>query len=238
MNIICTICARGGSKGVTGKNLQDICGRPLIAHSISQAWESGVFEHVVVSSDSEAILQTAHSWGADILVRRPAELATDVAPKLPAIEHALLQAEIQSRQQFDIVVDLDATSPLRNSNDIRGAIQLLKESGASQVISGAASRRSPYFNLVELTHYGTVSIAKQATTPIVRRQDSPKCFDLNGSVYVWTRSGLLNRTFPFNADARLYVMDEDRSFDIDSELDLLIVRYLMHRRRAHTAATP
>src|SRR5712691_4711519 len=104
MKRLCTICARGGSKGVKGKNLRPLLGRPLIAHSLEQARASGLFDLVAVSSDASEILETARTFGADLLIHRPDELASDSAAKVPAIRHAVLEAEARSAQQFDTLV--------------------------------------------------------------------------------------------------------------------------------------
>lgn len=228
---LCTICARGGSKGVVGKNLMDLGGKPLLAHSIEQARASGLFAAIAVSSDAADILQAARDHGADLAVERPDEMASDQAAKLPAIEHAVRTAEERMSTRFATLVDLDATSPLRLPEDIAGAVRLLEENGVSQVITGAKARRSPYFNLVELDEEGRVRLSKSTTPPIVRRQDAPPCFDMNASVYVWSREGLFNRATPFNRDALLYEMPESRSVDIDSDLDVRFVRFLFSERR-------
>ena len=228
MTRLCTICARGGSKGVKGKNLRPLAGKPLIVHSLEQARESGLFGHIAVSSDSDEILDVARRWGCEILVRRPVELATDRAPKLPAIKHCVVSAETAAGGPFDVIVDLDATSPLRMADDIRNAVGLLEESGAGNVITGAPARRSPYFNLVELDGTGIVRLCKPPTgDAVVRRQDAPACFDMNASVYAWRREVLFSSESIFNADTRLYVMPEERSIDIDSELDFQFVEFLM-----------
>jgi CMP-N,N'-diacetyllegionaminic acid synthase len=224
---ICTICARGGSKGVKGKNTRFLLGKPLIAHSIERAKESGLFEAIAVSSDSEQILGFAGKYGADYLIRRPDELATDQAPKIPAIRHCVAEVERQREGAFEVIVDLDATSPLRSADDVRGAVALLENTNAANVITGAPSRRSPYFNLVELDGSGIVRLSKPPKTPIVRRQDAPKCYDMNASIYAWKRQTLFASDTIFNADSRLYVMPEERSVDIDSELDFGIVEFLM-----------
>ena len=229
MNRICTICARGGSKGVKGKNVKLLNGKPLIAYSIEQARNSGLFDVIAVSSDSEQILEVAEIYGADSLIRRPDELATDTAAKLPVIRHCVAEAERQHQRTFDILVDLDATSPLRLTDDIRNAVTLLDVSGAGNVITAMPARRSPYFNLVELDAQGIVHLSKPLITPVVRRQDAPKCFDMNASIYVWRRQVLFETPSLFNADTRLYVMPEERSIDIDSELDFRFVEFLMSR---------
>jgi len=230
MSRICTICARGGSKGVKNKNIRDLAGKPLLAYTLEQARDSELFSLIAVSSDSMEILEVAHKYGADMLVKRPPELATDNSAKLPAIQHCVEEAEHSIGEKFRIVVDLDVTSPLRTPDDIRGAVSMLETENVSNVITAAPARRSPYFNLVELAEGGTVVLSKPQEAPVVRRQDSPKCFDMNASIYVWQRSALFDCPSVFNADTRLFVMPEDRSVDIDSELDFEFVEFLMRKR--------
>jgi len=230
MKRICTICARGGSKGVKGKNLRLLNGKPLIAHSILQALESKLFDVIAVSSDSPEILETARQYGATVLVKRPDEMATDTAPKAPVIRHCLMQAEEVLSSRFDILVDLDATSPLRSVSDIIGAVDLLEKTGAASVITASAARRSPYFNLVELDANGIVHLSKALPVAVTRRQDSPRCFDMNASIYVWQRTLFIDDPKVFYPDTRLFEMPEDRSHDIDNELDFEIVRMIMERK--------
>ena len=227
MKRLCTICARGGSKGVKGKNIRPLLGKPLIAHSIEQAKASGLFEAIAVSSDSDIILGISREWGVDYLIKRPDELATDQAAKLPVIRHCVAEVERQKGYSFDIIVDLDATSPLRLIEDIQNAVALLEKGGAGNVITAMPSRRSPYFNIVELNADGIVELSKQLKTVIVRRQDAPKCYDMNASIYVWKRQVLFASDTIFNEDTKLYVMPEERSIDIDSELDFKFVEFLM-----------
>lgn len=227
MKRICTICARGGSKGVKGKNTRPLLGKPLIAHSIEQAKVAGLFETIAVSSDSDFILDIAKEFGVDYLIKRPDEFATDQAAKLPAIRHCVAEVEQKKCFKFDTIVDLDATSPLRSVEDIRSAVALLEGSGTGNVITAMPSRRSPYFNLVELDENGVVELSKPLKNQIVRRQDAPKCYDMNASIYVWKHEVLFYSDTLFNGDTKLYVMPEERSIDIDSELDFWIVEFLM-----------
>ena len=232
MRRLCTVCARGGSKGVANKNLRPLAGRPLIAHSLEQARASGLFAAVAVSSDSPEILAAAEAAGADMLIERPAEMATDTAAKLPAIRHCLESAEERCGRRFDVLVDLDATSPLRLPADIAGAVALLEDGEAANVITGAPARRSPYFNLVERRADGTVTLSKPPAAEVVRRQDAPACFDMNASIYVWWRDGFLAHPAVFQDRTMLYEMPDERSLDIDSELDFAIVAFLLERRGA------
>lgn len=230
MKRLCSICARGGSKGVKNKNIRELLGKPLIAHSILQAKEAGLFDAVVVSSDSDLILEVAKEWGADYCIKRPDELATDQAAKIPVIRHCVQEAEKLLGYKVDIAVDLDATSPLRTVDDIQKAVLLLEEQQVSNIITGMPARRSPYFNLVEENENGFVQLSKKPDKVIVRRQDSPKCFDMNASIYVWWRDKLFANDTVFFPDTKIYVMPEERSIDIDSELDFEFVEFIAGKR--------
>ncbi|VFR53640.1 Legionaminic acid cytidylyltransferase [plant metagenome] len=205
---------------------------PLIAHSIAQARDSGLFTAIAVSSDSDAILQTAAEHGVDLLIKRPDELASDHAGKIPAILHALTTAEDALGIQADYLIDLDATSPLRLPSDIHGCVDLLVDTGATSVITGAPAHRSPYFNLVERRTDGTVAVSKSAANGhVLRRQDSPECFDMNASIYGWRLDVFRKDPKVFYPDTRLYEMPRDRSYDIDEELDFHIVDLIMKQRQ-------
>ena len=237
MRSICTICARGGSKGVVGKNARELLGKPLLAWTIEQAKQTGLFEAIAFSSDSDLLLQIALQSGADIAVKRPDAMATDTAPKIPAIRHCLEQAIARTGMTPDVFVDLDVTSPLRLASDIAGAVELLLRSGARSVITGAPARRSPYFNLVEERADGSVGLSKSADPPIVRRQDAPRCFDMNASIYAWRVAPFLENPAVFYPDTQLFEMPEERSVDIDSDLDFTLVELLLRKRLAFPETT-
>ncbi len=229
MTRLCTILARGGSKGVPGKNIRPLLGKPLIAHSIEQAKATGLFDHIAVSSDDPAILDVGRSYGADHLIERPPELATDTAAKFPAILHCVQSVEGATGCEFDVIVDLQPTSPLRLPEDIAGAVELLATQRADNVITGSPAKCSPYFNLVEERRDGSVGLSKPTDPPIVRRQDAPPCFDMNGSIYAWRRPALMQNAGLFQAKTFLYEMPEERSADIDTELDFQFVEFLAER---------
>lgn len=230
MQRICTICARGGSKGVPNKNLRPLLGKPLIVHSIEQARQSGLFAVLAVSSDSSEILETAGRAGVEHLIKRPDSMASDSAAKLPAIQHCVQSVEKITGQRFEIMVDLDATAPLRLLEDITGAVALQERGGCSNVITGCAAHRSPYFNLVEAAPTGFVRLSKPGTG-IVRRQDSPACYDCNASIYVWPRATFFASDSVLMPETKLYEMPRERSLDIDTELDFALVEFLMQRLR-------
>lgn len=227
---ICTICARGGSKGVPNKNLRVVAGKPLIAHTLGHALGAGIFDVVAVSSDSAAILEAARSYGAHELVERPAELASDTAPKVPAIRHAVRAVEQRRGVRFDTCCDLDATAPLRTADDVKQAVELLERRGVKNVFSVVPARRSPYFNLVEVGADGVARLSKKLEQPVYRRQDAPACFDMNASIYVWRRAALDEADTVFLDDTAAYVMGQRAAFDIDDEVDLKIVELLLQER--------
>lgn len=232
---ICSVNVRAGSKGVPGKNLRLVAGVPLFGHSVMQAVESGLFDEIVVSSDSAEILQLAPDFGATGTVVRPAELATDTAGKVPAIAHSVLETERRIGQQFTTCVDLDATSPLRLVEDIMMAVSMFEDSGADSLITGSEARRNPYFNLVEEQPDGTVAVSKKPPVDVLRRQDAPRAFDMNGSIYVWKRDSLMSDPVVFYPTTILYEMPVERSIDVDSEFDFRLVTWLMEGRRTASA---
>jgi CMP-N-acetylneuraminic acid synthetase len=227
---VCTITVRGGSKGVPGKNWRPLAGIPLFAHSVRHAVEAGIFDRIAVTSDAPEILEHAAEYGATDVITRPADLASDTAGKVPAIVHAVLEVERSAGLTFDTVVDLDATSPLREVSDILGAVELLERGGFESVITGAEAHRNPYFNLVERDPDGVVAVSKQPPPGLLRRQDVPPAFDMNASIYVWRRDTLVADPRVFYPTTRLFEMPPERSRDIDSELDFELVSWLMTRK--------
>ncbi len=218
---------RGGSKGVMNKNSRKLHGKPLMSYTIDQALNSGLFSHLVVSTDSKEIADIAETLGAEILFLRPAELATDNAPKIPVIRHALLEVEKHYGQQYEVLMDLDATSPLRKSEDIIKAYEQFVNDEAEILITGNPARKNPYFNMVENVD-GQIQIVKELEQPFLRRQDAPKVFEMNASIYIWSRKALLEYDTLFTNKTSLYIMPEERSIDIDTDFDWEFVEYLMN----------
>lgn len=230
--VLCTICARGGSKGVRNKNIKMINEEPLISYTIKQAKESGLFEHIVLSTDSDLIADVAQRYGAEVFFRRSAEMASDTAGKLDVIKDAFLRSEAYYQTTFDYLIDLDATAPLRNVQDIIDSYAQFLRDDNDNLITAMPSRRSPYFNLVEVDGTGKVALSKKLESRIVRRQDTPKSYDMNASIYIWKRDVLLEENTLFLDKTGLYVMPEERSIDIDTELDFEFVEFLMRKHNA------
>jgi CMP-N-acetylneuraminic acid synthetase len=226
MTTIATICARGGSQGVPGKNIRDLLGKPLIVHTIEQALGHPALERVFVSTDSEAIAEVARRAGAEVPFLRPAELATHAAPKLPVIGHLLGWIEANGIA-VERIVDLDPTSPLRSLDDITACLALLDEN-CDTVITGYPAEKSPYFNLVEVQPDGNVRLSKPPPNELYARQSAPTVYAMNGSVYAWHRRSFDKRLW--GGRTRLHAMPRERSIDIDSELDFMLVELLLRRR--------
>lgn len=195
-----------------------------------QALESGLFDHVAVSSDAADILEAARAAGATLLVRRPDALATDTVSVLPAIEHCLVAIEDGLGHAVSSFVFLQATSPTRDVVNIKDAVALFEQHGCTSVITGSAARASPYFSLVEETSQGTIALSKITDPPVLRRQDAPQCFGMNGSIYVVNRAGFRADQRMIWPDTRLLEMSEENSVDIDTPLDFQIAEMIMAAR--------
>ena len=226
MTIIATICARGGSKGVPGKNIRPLLGKPLIVHTIEQALAHPALDAVYVSTDDEAIAEVALRAGAEVPFLRPPELATDDAPKLPVIANLLEWIEGQGKK-IEVIVDLDPTSPLRNLNDVTACIKLLDDD-CDTVITGYIAEKSPYFNMVEIQADENVRLSKPPSKELFTRQAAPKVYSMNGSVYVWHRSSFEKGLW--SGRTKLHVMPRERSIDIDTPVDFMLVELLMRER--------
>ena len=227
---LCTICMRGGSQGLKNKNYRLINGKPLMYFTIKQAIKAKIFDHIVVSTDSKKILKIAKSYGADGWFLRPKKLSLNTSPKIPVIRHALFQAEKFYNKKFQIIVDLDVTSPLRKVEDILNAYKFFINKKANFLVTGCKSKKNPYFNMIEIIN-NKVQIVKKLKKIIYRRQDAPKTYDANASVYIWNRKSLINFLSSPIRKTVFYEMPESRSIDIDSELDFRLVEFLLKKEK-------
>ena len=226
---IATICARGGSKGLPGKNTRLFAGKPLIVHSIEQARACLAIDAVVVSTDDAVIADIARAAGASVPYLRPAELASDTAAKLPVIEHLVRHLE-QGGQSIARIVDLQPTSPLRDAQDIMQALSACP--GMPLTVSVREAQDNPYFNMLERGADGRMALCKgQGST---RRQDSPAVYALNGSIYVWQRPALAQAAVDglWSVALGVYVMPHWKSVDIDDLNDFEYAEWLYHRHKA------
>ena len=229
--ILLTIAARGGSKGVKNKNVRNLCGLPLIAHTILQAKRWGKADRIICSTDSKKIASVAKRYGAEVPFIRPTGLATDTAGKLDVLRHALKAVERSSGQKYPVIIDLDATAPIRKMSDIEGAYRLFMNKRPKSVFSVTPCRKNPYFNMVEIKSGGYAALVKKTSSPVKRRQDAPKVYDMNASIYIYDRRYLLNENTksPVSDKSLVYLMDELSAFDIDNESDIKFIEFLVSR---------
>jgi N-acylneuraminate cytidylyltransferase len=229
--IIAFIFARGGSKGIPRKNLQDLGGRPLIAHSIQRALAIPSIERVVVSTDDAEIAEVSRSFGAEVPFERPAELAGDTAPEYLAWKHAIAEMTAKTGP-FDIMVSLPATSPLRSVDDVSRCIrELIQNPDADAVITVQQASRNPYFNMVVIDGLGYCSVVNGASG-CARRQDAPKVYDVTTVAYASRTRFVESSSSLFDGRIRCVEVPRERAVDIDDPMDLEIARMLF-QRNAH-----
>lgn len=220
--IVCIIPARSGSKGLPGKNIKMFLDKPLIAHTIEQAKSSGLIDRVIVSTDDKKIANISKKYGAEVPFVRPRFLAQDKSDTMDVLLHAVEWLK-KDDYTFDILVLLHATAPLRSVKDINNSIRLLFNKNVSNVFSVTQAQRSPYFNMVEVNQ-GRVRLVKRGR--FTSRQEAPKIYDMNASIYVWWKDVLRNKKRIFLKNSRVYIMPKQRSVDIDDKIDFRIAKTL------------
>lgn len=220
------IGARKGSKGVPGKNFRLICGKPLIDWSLDQLFANPRVGAVVVSTDDEAIHDHAVRRGALEIGLRPAELATDTAPKWGVWQHALAASEAITGP-VSAFLDLDCTSPLRLPEDIDGALTLYETEHPDMVMSVCEARKNPYFNLVEPDATGALHVSKPLPGGVWARQDAPVVYEHVGMVYVVDPHYLAHASTIYEGRVIPYVLPSERCHDIDTPYDMRLVEFLL-----------
>ena len=227
MNILITLCARGGSKGIPGKNVRMINGRHLMALSIDIAklFAYKFSGDIILSTDDIRIKEVAAQYGIHTTYSRPEHLATDGAGKLETIADALHFEETRCDKKYDFILDLDITSPLRNMKDLESAFAIIREDPrALDIFSVNPAARNPYFNMVEQqdnSYYGLIKKGYFKT-----RQSAPKVYDLNASFYFFRRA-FFNQKNPstINELSLIYEMPHI-CFDLDHPIDFEFMEYL------------
>lgn len=235
MHILITICARGGSKGIPGKNIKILAGKPLIGYSIDVACQfQGLFEHVdiALSTDSEAIIGVAADCGLKSAYRRPDSLAGDSVGKIDAIRDVVAYYEQRNQVRYDYVLDLDVTSPLRNLEDLKNAFEILqKDEKAVNLFSVSPAGRSPYFNMVEQKANGYYAQVKQPEASVFTRQSAPVVYDLNASFYFYRRSFFEQRYKGAITDKSLIYLMPHICFDLDHPIDFEFISWLLENKK-------
>ncbi|RJX18366.1 MAG: acylneuraminate cytidylyltransferase family protein [Desulforudis sp.] len=218
------IPARAGSKGVPGKNIRPLAGKPLIVYTIQTAKESSIFDCLVVSTDGEEIARIAREAGAEVPFLRPPELATDEARGIDALHHALKWFE-ERGTKFDCVMCLQPTSPLRSAADIVAAVDLLLARNAEAIVSVCQAEHHPWWTNV-LPEDGCMKDFLKPGIP-TNRQELPAYYRLNGAIYLARWDFIRNRDSWLGPHTYAYIMPRERSVDIDEEIDFKIAEVLL-----------
>jgi CMP-N-acetylneuraminic acid synthetase len=230
MRAIAFIFARGGSKGLPGKNIRPLVGKPLIAWSIEHAKAVKRIHRIIVSTDSEEIAAVARQYGAETPFMRPEELARDDSPEWLAWRHALNYLHKSEGTLPDAMVSVPVTAPLRESGDIECCLDDFAQGGADIVVTVSEAHRSPYFNMVKRNDDGTVSLVIPPAKNVSRRQDAPAVFDMATVVYVASPLFVLTKDALFEGRVRAVTVPVERAIDIDTLFDFQIAECLMKGR--------
>lgn len=230
MNTIGFIFARGGSKGLPGKNLRLFAGKPLLVWAIEQAKAIKRIRRLIVSTDSEAIASTAREYGADVPFMRPASLAQDSSPEFLAWRHALTYLKETEGYLPDAMVSVPTTAPLRLPVDINNCLDEFEKGLADAVITVTEAHRSPWFNMVKVNDEWAASLVIPFSEKITRRQDVPLVYDMATVAYVLRPNFVFAEESIFSGRVRAVIVPRERAIDIDTLLDFEIAEFLMKRR--------
>ncbi|HUX91572.1 MAG TPA: acylneuraminate cytidylyltransferase family protein [Gallionellaceae bacterium] len=228
MKAIAFIFARGGSKGLPGKNIRPLGGKPLIAWSIEHALAVKRIGRVIVSTDSEEIAAVAREYGAEVPFIRPAELARDDSSEWLAWRHALNYLQEKDGALPSVMVSVPATAPLRLPLDIENCLDEYEKGDVDMVITVSDAHRSPYFNMVKTNVDGTVGLVIPPQSAIVRRQDAPIVYDMATVAYVARPEFVLTHNAVFEGRVRAVNVPTERAIDIDTLLDFQIAECLLN----------
>jgi N-acylneuraminate cytidylyltransferase len=228
MKDLVLIPARGGSRGIPGKNIKTLNGRPLIYYTLDAACAVASPENICVSTDSDEIIGIVREYGLGVPFKRPDNLATDTASSEDVILHAIDFYE-QRGKQYDHVVLLQPTSPFRTGTHVREALSLYR-TGLDMVVSVKIAHANPYFNLFEENTEGYLIRSKSGI--FTRRQDCPVVYEFNGAIYIMNVQSLKNRPQGNFSKIRKYVMTEEDSLDIDRNYDWIVAEAILSERSA------
>jgi N-acylneuraminate cytidylyltransferase len=224
------IFARGGSKGLPGKNIRALGGKPLIAWSIEHALAVKRIERIFVSTDSEEIATVARDHGAEVPFIRPAEFARDSSPEWQAWQHALNYLSDTGGALPEAMVSVPTTAPLRKPLDIDNCLDEYEKGDADMVITVTEAHRNPYFNMVKVNSDGTVGLVIPPQSAITRRQDAPMVYDMATVAYVARPEFVMTHDGIFDGKVRAVLVPAERAIDIDTLLDFQIAECLMNLR--------
>ena len=228
MKSICFIGARGGSKGVKRKNIRLLDGKPLIAYTIESALDSKCFENVVVSTDDKEIASIAKKYGAIVPFLRPKKLANDHSGMSDVLIHGILKLRSLG-YSFDALINRDCTVPFIDIKDLRGAVNLFKKNNCNGVYSVYGQHQNPYFNMMETDSNGYLKLSKKLKHKILRRQDAPIVFQLNG-LFVIKPDALLKYGSTIMPKILPYEILSEHGFMIDTELEFKLSEIMLQEK--------
>lgn len=224
------IFARGGSKGLPGKNLRVLNGKSLLRRAIETCKATPEIGRVVVSTEDKEIAAAAKSLGADVPFVRPSELAKDESPELEAWKHALRTLQDLEGQMPGTLVSVPTTAPLREPKDLSNCLELYEKTLADLVITSAVSPHNPYFNLFELSDTGEVLVPMLRMENAFRRQNVPQINFITPICYVARSSYVLDCQNIFDGKVRTHVVEVERAVDVDTLMDFEYAEYLLQRQ--------
>ena len=227
MRILITICARGGSKGIPGKNIKLLNGKPLIAYSIEIAKKFSKLYNcdIVLSTDNNTIKNIAAEYGLISKYERPIELSLDETGKIETLKHVIKFQESIASQNYDYIIDLDVTSPLRNILDLESGLEILKQDqNAFNLYSVSMANRNPYFNIVEKKENGYFDVINKGL--FFSRQQAPKVYDMNSSFYIYSKKFFQTNQITTTTSHSLIFLMPHICFDLDHPLDFDFMEFL------------
>ncbi len=226
MNFFILICARGGSKGIKNKNLKKVKGLSLLAHTLKFAHKVIGKPIIVVSSDSEKILNEAKKYSADVLIKRPKFLASDSSPEILTWKHSISFLKKKNNLEFDFFISLPTTSPFRSQLDISRSIVKFNKHNYDGILNITESNHSPYFNMVKIKNKKYVNLLISKKNTISRRQDAEKTFNITTIAYLYKTNFILKSNNLFDGKIGYNIVPKERSLDIDDHFDLKLTKLL------------
>lgn len=226
MNFVACIFARGGSKGLPGKNIRDFVGRPLISWAIEQALAVESVNEVYVSTDSIEIATVAQEYGAIVPFIRPEELALDNSSEWKAWQHMLMYFFNRDGKFPDALLSVPATTPLRSAVDIRLCLEIFEPGVTDAVITVTDAHRNPYFNMVTIDAQGFAHKVMSHDSKIIRRQDAPIVFDMTTAAYVVDSQFVMDHSGIFEGRIKAVHIPVERAIDIDTHIDFQFAEFL------------
>ena len=225
---ICFIAARGGSKGVVGKNIRLLAGKPLIAYAIESSIKSKIFSHVVVSTEDKEIARISQKFGAEVPFLRPKKLATDSTGMTEVVLHGLKKLHALG-YDFDTFVNRDCTVPFLRNKDVAGSIRLLKRKNCNAVFGVYRQHLNPYFNIMELDSNGFLKLVKNKGKRSVSRQTAPIVYQLNG-LFVYNTEKFFKYRNDILLNALPYEIPIETGFMIDTEFEFKLAEFIIQKK--------